>query len=554
MRRCAPLLVGLLCACTGSILEPTAPMSPARPGPSAPPSPTAPPDHPRDAGTPDDAGTPPGPTGAPVIERSTARRLTHSELTATLTDVFGAGVPVAVAQLPDENLTPFDNDVQEQAASMRLVEATEAISIEVAAWVVADAARLRAALPCAPASATDAACFADATRSLGRRLWRRPLEPAEVDAAAELLTDATAGGTFGGAVAMLIRYLILHPAFLYRIERGLPDAPTRLSAYEIATRLALLLHGRAPDPALLDAAASGALDTADGRRAQAERLLASAAGREQQRRFVALWLGYSRLQTGGLERKMRAESDALVDRAFAPGADFRDLFSSDDTFVDAELAAHYGLTGASTTAAFVPYGTADRRGILSHGSFSVAGAKFNDTSPTRRGRFVRERLFCQRVSLPTANVDVDQPPRSEDPNACKIDRYVAHRTEAQCAGCHSQTDPIGFGLENLDQLGRYRTHDEGRPECVIAGEGQLDANTPFRGPRELAARVSASDRLATCLAEHLVRFSGGRTAQAGDDRAARWMADQLERNGHSVRAMLLAWVAHENFVLRQEEP
>ncbi|MBL8951100.1 MAG: DUF1588 domain-containing protein [Myxococcaceae bacterium] len=488
--------------------------------------------------------------GAPVIERSTTRRLSRVEVHRTLENVFGAGVPVSEDQLPEDGNTPFDNDVQEQAPSMRLVEGTETIGIEVADWVVAQPSRLTRISPCATTG--DAACFEATAQRLARALWRRPMDAADLADVATLRGHATSGGNFAGAVKMLIRFVLLHPAFLYRTEGGRDGEPQRLAPYEIATRLALMLEGRAPDEALLAAAEAGELDTPEGRRGQAERLMSGAAGKEQQRRFVAMWLGYSKLQTNTLETAMRAESDALVDRAFAGGADYRLLFTSDETFVDASLATHYGL---GTGSGWVPYGAANRRGILSHGSFSIAGAKFGDTSPTRRGKFVRERIFCQKMELPTENVDVDQPPKSNDPNACKYDRYVEHRSNTICAGCHAQMDPIGFGLENLDHLGRWRAHDEGRPECVVSGEGTVGGtNGTFVGPKQLADRVAASPRIDMCLASQLMRFEAGRTAQAGDDESARWLGAQLASGGHDVHALLLAYVSHENFALRRVEP
>ncbi len=499
--------------------------------------------------TPVEGPTPVEVTGSPVVERTTTRRLSRTELRNTLKAVFGPDVPVAVDQLPDDTLTPFDNDVQEQAPSMRLVEATEAIGIEISEWVAAQPSRVAALAPCV---ANDAACFEAIAQRLGKRLLRRPLETAELDGFKTLLDHPTSGGTFTGAVKMLIRTLVLHPEFLYRVERGVAGDAQALRPVEVATRLSLFLTGQNPDEALLDAAAT--LATAEGRKAQAQRLMASPAGIAQQRRFTAMWLGYSRMSPGNLETQMRAESDALVDRSFASAADYRTLFSSSDTFIGSELATHYGLTGAtSATAAWLPYGTADRRGILSHGTFAIAGAKFGDTSPTRRGKFIRERLLCQKIALPTANVDVDAPPKTNDPNACKIDRYAAHRSDATCASCHAQMDPLGFGLENLDHLGRYRTHDEGRPECVIAGKGAIDPSAPFTGPKGLADRIAVDARVDRCLASHLVRFAAGRTTQAGDDDAVKWLAAQLGE-GHSVQAMLLAYVTHESFTLRREDP
>src|SRR6185503_20729282 len=123
------------------------------------------------------------------------------------------------------------------------------------------------------------------------------------------------------------------------------------------------------------------------------------------------------------------------------------------------LAAHYGLPApAGGGPAWVPYGADPRRGILSHGAVLAAGAKFDDTSPTLRGVFVRNRLLCQVVPPPPPNVAVDEPPQSVT-SRCKVDRYAAHRT-GSCASCHSQTDPISFGLENYDRSGAYRATDK----------------------------------------------------------------------------------------------
>ncbi|MFO0728092.1 MAG: DUF1588 domain-containing protein [Myxococcota bacterium] len=545
MKRLAPaVLCVALAACTGRIRDPEVSVQGGpgpRPSTSPSPSPTM-------------VSPSPSPSGAPVIERSSARRLTRSEFLSTLRMVFGAGLTVNIDQLPEEALTPFDNDVQEQSPSMRLVEASEAIGAEVATWVLADPQRIAAILPCQPSGPSDAQCFAAAVEALSRALFRTRLDAAELASLSTILSDPTAGGTFEGALGLLIRVLILHPYFLYRVESGTAADPEQLSGFEIATRLSLMLVGHGPDKALLDAAEAGTLATPEGRRAQAERLLSSAEGQAEERRFVSMWLGYSRLAPSALSTKMRAESDALVDRAFADGADYRALFSSDETYVDAELAQHYGLSGGGATPAWISYGTAERRGILSQGSFAIAGAKFGDTSPTRRGKFTRERLFCESIPPPMVNVDVDQPPATSDPQACKIDRYTAHRANTACAGCHARMDPIGFGLENLDHLGRWRTHDEGRPECMIAGAGALDENTPFVGPKALATIVAASPKVDRCLASHLLRFAAGRRSQAGDEAGEAWLTEQLVREGYSVRGMLLAYAAHPNFAKRKLEP
>jgi hypothetical protein len=529
--------IGLVAGCNGQILE-------HPPGSSE----TTPP------------GDPPGveAMAGPPLRSPGARRLSRQEVTRSLRRLLGPDVPADTSLLPSEKLTPFDNDVSEQSASMLVVESMEAISGEVAAWAVATPARLQGLLPCTPAGPADEACFGRFLDGFGRRVLRRALGSEERAEMLELIRYGRDSGRFADAVAMGLRFLLMHPEFIYRVEPGVSTVGgrTRLSGYEVASRLSFLLQGMTPDDTLLAAAEDGSLDTREGRRSQAERLIRSEEGKEQVRRFHAFWLGYSRLEATPLQAKLRLETDALVDRATEAARDYRHLLLADETYIDGELATHYGLAGEASAYGWVGYADAPRRGILSHGLFAAAGSKFDDTSPTRRGRFVRERFLCQTVPLPMAgldvDVDVDVPPEGTTPDACKVDRYREHRENRDCASCHALMDPIGFGLENFDLLGRYRTHDEGRPECPIDGVGRLDDETPFTGAQELAMRVAESPRFLPCVTEHFLRFAAGRGLEDGDELRAQWLAEEMDRTGNSFAAMLLAYVSHENFRYREE--
>jgi hypothetical protein len=414
-------------------------------------------------------------------------------------------------------------------------------------------------LPCTPASATDAACFGQFVDRMGRRLLRHPLEPAFAQEMRELIGYAAPPGSFAAAVNVALRVFLMHPEFLYRTEPGVSvsNGRVRLSSYELATRLSFLLQGMTPDDALLTAAESGQLDTPSGLRTQAQRLLASDEGKQQLRRFHAQWLGYANLAGSAdavLQALLRAETDALVDRASTGAGDHRQLLLSDATFIDATLATHYGLGSAPATAAWVDYGPSPRRGILSHGTFAAAGAKFTDTSPTRRGKFIRERLLCTAVPLPPPgqSVDVDLPPAAKTPNACKAERYRQHRDDSACASCHALMDPIGFGLENFDEVGRFRTHDIDRADCPIDGTGMLDAARPFTGAKQLATLIADDPQWEPCVGEHYLRFALGRALDASDLRRAVWLGAQLSSNGHHLEAMILALVTHDNFRVREE--
>jgi Protein of unknown function (DUF1588)/Protein of unknown function (DUF1592)/Protein of unknown function (DUF1595)/Protein of unknown function (DUF1585)/Protein of unknown function (DUF1587) len=528
--------IGLVVGCNGQILDSTPP----------------------DTTPPDDLPDPPGveAMSGPPLRSPGARRLSRQEVTRSLRRLLGADVPADTSLLPSEKLTPFDNDVSEQSASMLVVESMEAISGEVAAWAVATPARLQGLLPCTPAGPADEACFGRFLDGFGRRVLRRPLGSEERAEMLDLIRYGRDSGRFADAVAMGLRLLLMHPEFIYRVEPGVSSVGgrTRLSGYEVASRLSFLLQGMTPDDTLLAAAEDGSLDTPEGRRSQAERLISSEEGKEQVRRFHAFWLGYSRLDATPLLAKLRRETDALVDQATEAARDYRHLFLADETYIDGELAAHYGLAGDASPFGWIGYADEPRRGILSHGLFAAAGSKFDETSPTRRGKFVRERLLCQTVQLPAAglDVDVDVPPEGSTPDACKVDRYREHRENPDCATCHALMDPIGFGLENFDLLGRYRTHDEGRPECPIDGVGRLDDETPFTGARELAVRLAESPRLLPCVTEHFLRFAAGRGLEEGDGLRAQWLAEEMDSTGNSFAAMLLAYVSHENFRYREE--
>ena len=185
----------------------------------------------------------------------------------------------------------------------------------------------------------------------------------------------------------------------------------------------------------------------------------------QLRRFHALWLGYSKLDTLPIQIKLRAETDALVDRATESARDYLYLLRADETNIDAELAMHYGLAPPASGFDWVSYGDARRRGIISQGMFAAAGAKFGDTSPTRRGKFIRERFLCQPVPLPKVNVDVDLPPMPKTANACKVDRYREHRADAVCAGCHGLMDPDWFRFSKTSTI-RWLPGSRQRPARV----------------------------------------------------------------------------------------
>jgi Protein of unknown function (DUF1588)/Protein of unknown function (DUF1592)/Protein of unknown function (DUF1585)/Protein of unknown function (DUF1595) len=492
----------------------------------------------------------------PPTKISGARRQSREELLRSMGTLFGSDVPVDLTRLPNDTLTPFDNDIVEQSPSMVLVESLESIGKEAADWITATPERMARIVPCQPASVDDLACFQNFVSTFGRRVIRRPLDEDERKPMDELLSYARDAKDFGAAVRMVVRVLLLHPEFIYRVEVGASKDGKRiqLSSYEVASRLAFLLQGRTPDEALLAKAGEGALDAREGLLRVVEELLTTPAAKEQARRFHAFWLGYSTLEKTDLQKKLRGETDALIDRVTEEGRDFRYLLLAEETQLDGELAAHYGLP-APAASGWVPYGSAPRVGILSHGTFAAAGAKFGDTSPTRRGKFIRERFLCQPIPLPPpeVRVDVDSAPVSKTPGACKSERYRQHRENPVCASCHGRMDPIGFGLENFDAAGRYRTTEKDKPECPIDGAGSLEAGQSFTGAKQLAPLLANSPRFVSCFSEHFVRFAVGRKLDTSDPSRIERLSADMAKQGNSFRGLVLAYVTNDNFHLREEE-
>jgi Protein of unknown function (DUF1592)/Protein of unknown function (DUF1588)/Protein of unknown function (DUF1595)/Protein of unknown function (DUF1585)/Protein of unknown function (DUF1587) len=507
--------------------------------------------------------------GSPLEEQvesevtvSGLRRLTAQEYTATVQDIVGF-VPNNVREtLPIDPLLPFDNDFTFQKASEALIQGADLLAGDVAEAVVADPALRDKIVGCTPSGPMDATCYRSFIQTFGRRAFRRPLTTAEVDKFAGFLAHASISGDFYTAVDSALRAFLQHPAFLYRVEIGSPVPATpgvnKLDDYEVATRLSYLIIGSTPENWLLDEARDGKLATPEGLRAAAEKLFVQDRAKTRMSRFHELWLGYSTLTNTGISADMRTETDALISRViFEDKRPWTDMLTSQETYLTPELATHYGLPSPGAGPGWVPYGDSGRKGILSQGTFLSAASKFGDTSPTQRGLLVRTRLFCQVIPKPPPElmVNVDMPPDSGDPNACKSERYFM-TTTAGCKNCHALMDPIGFGLERYDAAGRYREAEPNRPECTIDGSGVFDGVGNFNGPSELADLMLKAGGVDNCVAEQLYRYAVGRTELDYRDHGLvdRLVDESSAQGGLRLDQFVLDFVTSDAIRYRREEP
>jgi len=483
--------------------------------------------------------------------------LSRIEYDNTVRDLLGDRTRAGVNRLPEEVISPdiaFDNDVSTQQVSAELVAAVETLAQEAAARAVKDPEVRKALLPCAPTDPADAACFKSFVARFGRRAFRRPLTDAEVSRYLPFQAFANEQKDFFAAVELVIAEMLQDPEFIYRIEGGTPSTERpgfyRLNPYEVASRLSYFVLGTTPDDGLLALAEASKLSTPAEIRDAMAKLLADSRARDRVQQFHAEWLGYERSPLAeSLASALRKETRALVERVvFERPSSYLDLFAAKETFVDATLAKHYGLAAPPSGWAWVPYGQAKRVGILSHGAALAATSMPGDTSPVDRGRFISTRLMCRAIPPPPANVNVNEDAAPHKP--CKKDKLVAHAQSAVCAGCHTHMDPIGFGLENYDREGKYRTTEPGLPACTITGEGTLPEVGPFVGVDGLTRALMTSGRIEDCAVRQLFRFAMGRTESSHDTGELAMVVSALRDERKPLRDLLMAIVSAPSFGYR----
>lgn len=506
----------------------------------------------------DDGAAPPAVTvPATGVSVSGARRLTAYEYDNSVAYLLSDTTRPGAALLPEDVRTPFDNDYTVQSASQVLIEAAEFLATDIAARFVADPARRAAVVPCVPADANDTACLRSFVTTFGRRALRRPLSEDETQQYVDLGSDfASQTGDFFTGVEVVVSAFLQDGDFLYRIEAGTEVEPGifKLSGYEVATRMSFLVWGSTPDDALLDMAADGSLDTPEQITAAAVSMLGDDRARTQVERFHAMWLGFERLpHASDLTNAMRTETSALLmDVMFDDKRSWLDIFQSRETFIDDTLAQHYGLAPVgSATPIWVDVSADGRRGILSHGSFLSVGNNVADTSPTKRGKFIRERLMCQTIPPPPPDVMADEPP-GEDLAECKYDRYEVHR-QGTCKACHAQMDGIGFGLENYNREGAFRDHDDGKPQCSITGDGEIVDVGTFNGPAELADLLVDRGLIESCVVDQLYQYAMGHALDNDDRQRAETLVTSFRDNGYRFDELVVALVSDPGFGFRREE-
>lgn len=476
------------------------------------------------------------------------RRLTPSQYTQAIRDLFGVDVAAITAGLP-----------QDDGGQGWSVRDTHLMVYQEAAETTArqmDAPSLLSG--CDPASAE---CLRQVIERTARLVYRRPLADPLLQAEVSSLLELVLGFPAAERIQVAVEVMLQSPWFLLRPDIGTREGAReglhRLEGHEIATRLSLLLRGTVPDAALLDAADAGELDTAEGLRARAELMLNEPAAGATVRRFARDWLRLSPVSMTSYEHPLFSQAlseaavreiDLLSDEYLLGDQNVFGLLTSDHSYVDQTLAPVYGLSSWSGVG-FQQHtweAGSKRRGLFGTAAFAMATSHANRTSPTLRGQYVRSVLLCSSLPPPPPDAQSQQL-LSDDPNA-----EIGFRIDPAngCSGCHRSMDGIGLGLEQFDNVGRLRDQYPGG--YPIPGQGfveGLDASE-FEGADQLGPLIANAPGLSECLTQHLFRWSFARDHHGSDACTVEELSASFSQSGHRFRTLMLDMIASEAFRYR----
>jgi hypothetical protein len=400
------------------------------------------------------------------------------------------------------------------------------------------------------------------------RAWRRPAAKSEVDALTQMFQQATRKGLpFDAAIGEGLKAALVSPNFLFRIEgSGSEKAAYRLNDYELASRLSYFLWMSMPDDELFQLAREKRLRSPGVLAAQVRRMVKDPKSDVFISQFFGQWLGYGELgRSGGPDNKLfRSFNDYLRDSMLAEsnlflGSLVRDdqsllqMLDSDYTYLNEELARHYGIPGVlGRQMRRVELQDRNRGGVIGMGSVLTATSLPVRTSPVLRGKWLLEEVLGEKVPPPPANAGDLPEPSKETASMTLRQRFELHRQAPQCASCHNRLDPLGYGLENFDAIGRWRDQDNGRP---VDSAGVLTTGEHFSGPRELKSiLLKRKEAFAEVLARKALAFALGRSLRYYDEPVTNKIAHALIVSDWRPSSLLLAVAESYPFQFQQPAP
>ncbi|WP_234023221.1 DUF1592 domain-containing protein [Sorangium cellulosum] len=492
----------------------------------------------------------------------TVRRLTVEQFEATVRDLFNDDTVTFTSIFNDQAVLGFTADanglVIRDSTAGKIRDWAEAT----AAWAIPSKLSTMTSVTC---RTLDESCRQEFIRDFGRRAFRAPLDDERVKAYDVLFADEE---SFDEGAKVVVSAMLQSPNFLYRREIGTPDPSNsgiyNLNQHEVASNLSYMLTGTMPDAALMSAADAGALATPEQISLQAERIMTERRPEveAEMMRFMRGWLQLNRLVTTvkdaavfdlttELRQDMMAETTKLVvDVALDKGGTFADLLKANYTYLNNNLATHYGLGGAGGTELTMTMLNPGQRdtGILAHGSFLAGHGGSRISSPTQRGKMVRTRLLCHPLPPPPPGVDPNI--KITEEKMTTRQRLEGQHTQTGCKGCHGKMDPIGFGFEHYDAFGRWRNDEEGLP---IDSSGLIievpEGEFAFDGVTQLSDYLAQSEEVKECMVRYWSYYAFGDTWEQ-DGCTYDVVKQEAAANNYAIKSVWLGLAKTPHFTRR----
>lgn len=431
-----------------------------------------------------------------------------------------------------------------------------------------DSESRRLIFTCRPANAAEEMpCATRILSRLARRAYRRPVSGDDVQTLLRFYQTARAGGNFDEGIRAAIERVLVSPDFLFRIEADPANVAAgeiyRISEVELASRLSFALWSSIPDDQLLDLAIGGKLREPAVLEQQVSRMLADPRARASLvQNFFEEWLQTRNVWLlkpesskfpwfdDNLRIAFVKEIELFLDAQLKEDHSVVDLLTSNQTFLNEQLARHYGIPGVYGSH-FRPVTLTDenRFGLLGKASVLAVTSYTTRTSPTIRGKWLLENILAAPMPAPPPNVPaLEASDKGGRPMAVRA-MLEAHRANPVCASCHARMDPLGFSLENYDAIGQWRTTDAG---SAINASGVLLDGTKVEGPAALQhAFVAQKEQFVRAVAGKLLTYALGRGIEYYDAPAVRGIVRGAAADNYRWSSLIQGIVKSAPFQMRR---
>ena len=421
----------------------------------------------------------------------------------------------------------------------------------------------KAIVPYEPAKGQEEATARKFIGAFASKAFRRPATPQDLDRLMPVYQVGAKGGSFDEGMRLAVQAVLSSPRFLFRLEQdpaGTAGKVRALDGYEVASRLSYFLWSTMPDDTLLDLAAKGKLTQPSVIVAQVARMVQDPRAQALADNFASQWLNLRKLSivdfdpkqypvTPELRRDMATETKDFFLGVLRNGRPISDFIDGRYTYVNERMAAHYGLPGVTGEEFRKVALTGDRGGILTQASVLTVTSNPTRTSPTKRGKWVLENIFNTPPPPPPPGVS-DIPDEKHKIEGMTLRQLMAeHRKNPACATCHQKMDPIGFGMENFDPIGRWRDK-EGKFD--VDASGTLPTGQSFKGAAGLKRiLVTQKPQFAKALAEKLLTYALGRGVDFKDRCALDAAVAKAAPTGYRLDSLVVAVATSDPFLKRK---